>query len=132
MAGPSISTPTMVVGLEKALDVINRLALELDIHSAMQHVRAVALELLDCERVTLFLSLDGKHMRGKLPEPENSYIEVKYGESIAGTVAQTGQLMNLPDAHDHPLFDGSHDRRTGFRTRQMLCCAIHDEPCVLM
>lgn len=35
--------------------MLNQLAAELDIHTAMQNVRQVALELLDCERVTLFL-----------------------------------------------------------------------------
>lgn len=39
----------------QAIAVINQLAGELDINSAMQNVRQVALELLECDRVTLFL-----------------------------------------------------------------------------
>lgn len=35
--------------------VINHLAVELDISSAIETVRNFALELLDCDKVTLFL-----------------------------------------------------------------------------
>ena len=34
---------------------MNQLALELDINSAVDNIRDVVLELLNCERVTLFL-----------------------------------------------------------------------------
>jgi GAF domain-containing protein len=112
--------------LEKAIHVINRLAVELDIHSAVSAVRHVALELLDCQRVTLFLALNGNTLRCKLPEHEGGTIEVMFGEGIAGTVAQTGQLMNIPDAYSNNLFNNSVDLLTGFKTKQILCCAIQD------
>lgn len=39
----------------QAVGVMNQLALELDINSAVDNIRDVVLELLNCERVTLFL-----------------------------------------------------------------------------
>ena len=39
----------------QAVGVMNQLALELDINSAVDNIRDVVLELLHCERVTLFL-----------------------------------------------------------------------------
>lgn len=39
----------------QAVEVINQLAVELDIHAAIDNVRKVAVQLLECERVTLFL-----------------------------------------------------------------------------
>lgn len=42
----------------QAIEVINHLAVELDIRTAMDHVHDVALELLECEKVTLFLTFD--------------------------------------------------------------------------
>jgi GAF domain-containing protein len=44
----------------QAIQLINTLTKELDIHAAMQSVRHVALELLECERVTLFLIIESR------------------------------------------------------------------------
>jgi hypothetical protein len=38
----------------------------------MEDVRRVALELLECERVTLFLLLDRNTLRGKQPRPRQA------------------------------------------------------------
>ncbi len=45
----------------QAIELINHLALELDVDSAMDSVRNVVLELLECDRVTLFLILEHRH-----------------------------------------------------------------------
>lgn len=44
----------------QAIKLINTLTKELDIHAAMESVRHVALELLECERVTLFLIIESR------------------------------------------------------------------------
>jgi GAF domain-containing protein len=44
----------------QALHVINRLAQELDIHAAVDAVRAAALDLLDCDRVTLYTLVESR------------------------------------------------------------------------
>ena len=112
--------------------MINRLALSvtLDINATMESVRSVALELLDCERVTLFLVFERrKELRAQVPDGgsgSNPFIRVKFGEGIAGMTAATGQLLNIPNAYDHPLFSDKHDRETGFNTRSLLSCAIPD------
>lgn len=45
---------------------------------------------------------------------------------IAGHIARTGEMINLADAHDHGLFDKTMDKKTGYRTRQMLCVPCFD------
>ena len=44
-----------IVPPPQAISVINQLCCELDINIAVESIRAVALQLLDCEKVTLFL-----------------------------------------------------------------------------
>lgn len=44
----------------QAIDLINKLAVELDIDAAMRSVRDCALELLECDRVTLFLIIESR------------------------------------------------------------------------
>ena len=46
--------------LLQAIQLVNTLTKELDIHAAMESVRHVALELLQCERVTLFLVIESR------------------------------------------------------------------------
>ncbi|GLC43173.1 hypothetical protein PLESTB_000855000 [Pleodorina starrii] len=111
--------------LHKAITVLNQLAAELDIHTAMQNVRQVALELLDCERVTLFLIFERRReLRAMIDLTQ--ILRIQFGEGIAGLVAQTGGSMNLPDVYAHPMFNKEVDRATGFRTRSMLCMAVSD------
>lgn len=45
--------------LYKAIKVINHLAVELDVDLAVESMRKCVLELLECEKVTLFLINEG-------------------------------------------------------------------------
>ena len=53
-------------------------------------------------------------------------IRVPFGVGIAGRVAEAGTSMNIPDAYACGLFNPAIDRKTGFRTRNILCCPISD------
>ena len=53
-------------------------------------------------------------------------IRVPFGVGIAGRVAEAGTSMNIPDAYACSLFNPAIDRKTGFRTRNILCCPISD------
>lgn len=43
---------------------------------------------------------------------------------IAGHVFQTGQAEHIPDAYSDPRFNSSFDKKTGYRTRNILCAPI--------
>lgn len=58
---PANTAPALAL---QAVAIMNQLALELDINMAVDNVRAILLELLNCERVTLFLvDLQQKELR---------------------------------------------------------------------
>lgn len=60
--------------------------------------------------------------------PWQSYeIRIPADQGIAGHVATTGQILNIPDAYAHPLFYRGVDDSTGFRTRNILCFPIKNE-----
>src|SRR5947208_5221002 len=42
------------------------------------------------------------------------------GVGIAGTVAATGETVNIPDAYADPRFNPEPDKRSGYRTRSLL------------
>ena len=57
---------------------------------------------------------------------EELEIRVPLGTGIAGSVAQTGQLINLADPYNDPRFNPEVDRRTGFTTRNLLTVPMLD------
>ncbi|HXJ32949.1 MAG TPA: ATP-binding cassette domain-containing protein [Candidatus Eisenbacteria bacterium] len=87
-------------------------------------------QLLDADRVSLLLA---DEQRGEL------YSMVAQGEGgkpleiripasggIAGHVYRGGQLLNVPDAYESPLFNRDVDQRTGYRTKSVLSVPILD------
>ena len=45
-------------------------------------------------------------------------------QGIAGQVARTGKPVRLRDAYADPAFHAEIDRRTGYRTRSLLCLPV--------
>lgn len=46
-----------------------------------------------------------------------SEVRIPMTQGIAGHVATSGQLLNIRDAQNHPLFYKTIDQETGFTTR---------------
>lgn len=79
--------------------------------------------VMECDRTTIYLlDEDGRELVARVAEGEQRHeIRLPVGVGIAGWVARTGQLLNIPDVYDDSRFDPAWDRRTGYRTRSMLC-----------
>ena len=60
----------------------------------------------------------------RVAQGESGIIRIPVGQGIAGTVAESGMPLNIPDAYDDGRFDQSVDARTGFRTRSILCVPV--------
>ena len=39
----------------------------------------------------------------------NVNVKLKLGEGIAGSVAESGNILNIPDAYRNPKFDSTND-----------------------
>ena len=93
-------------------------------------------EILEADRSSLFLvDRAAGELWSKYAETDGAApleIRVPIGEAIAGTVAATGHAMNIPEAYREPLFDPATDRRTGYRTRSILCVPILDSQGVVI
>jgi len=57
---------------------------------------------------------------------ERLEIRLPFGQGLAGHTAETGEVLRVDDVRQHPLFDPETDRRTGFRTENVLCTPIRD------
>ena len=80
-------------------------------------------ELMEAERSTLYLlSDDGEELWSKLASgPDSVEIRLSVGQGIAGWVAKSRTVVNLPDAYADARFSPAIDHKSGFRTTSMLC-----------
>ena len=98
----------------------------MDLDEVLRAVLDEVAQRLDAERATLFLV---DHARGELVTrvahlPELSEIRLKMGQGIAGWVAQTGEVVRVPDSGADPRFEQRVDLQTGFKTRTLLAVPI--------
>ena len=101
----------------------------LDLSELLGRILDVAKTLTKAERGTLFLvdektdeiwSLIAQGM-------EKQEIRLPRGSGIAGHVALTGEIVNIPDAYADDRFNPEVDKRTGFRTRNILTLPIRNK-----
>jgi Nif-specific regulatory protein len=64
--------------------------------------------------------------------PELAEIRVKLGQGIAGTAAESGQVVNVPATHADRRFFRGIDERTGYQTRTALAAPMRDRDGVII
>lgn len=125
-ASTTSSDKQHVDNLRAVLSICRRMTAMTDLPSLQTLITRDTKELLQAERVSVFLfdrencelwsaiSQEGKIMR----------FDARLG--IAGAVAMSGQPINVTDAYEHPLFYKEVDIETGFRTRTLLAVPLHN------
>jgi GAF domain-containing protein len=106
--------------------LIGKYASGLNTHSLISTIRCAAQKLINTDRATVFIR-DGKNMVVKSQGIEHEMPEsfsVPLGKGIVGHVAQTGQTENIRDVYADTRFDQSIDKKTGYKTRNMLCMPV--------
>jgi len=85
-------------------------------------------QILGADRATLFLVDEARgELWSKVAQSDGTgplEIRVPLDAGIVGQVATTGQARNIADVYDDPWFNKEIDKRTGYRTRSMLCAPI--------
>ncbi len=83
---------------------------------------------LEADRGTLYL-VDpeaGELFSRAAHLPELKQIRLKLGQGVAGSVATSGELVNLPTVPGERSFFADIDRQTGYKTRSILAAPILD------
>ena len=83
-------------------------------------------DVMQAERSSLFLfDSETDELWSKIAQDlEIKEIRFPVGVGIAGEVAKTRQVANVPDAYDDPRFNREFDRKTNYRTRSLLCMPL--------
>ena len=119
---------TRVEQLQSTLDIASRLSTERETQPLLEAIAEEATRLIDCDRSSIFLwekdrgevvacpalGVDG----GTLRLPDNV--------GIVGECLRTGQNIVVDDAYADPRFNQDVDRKSGYRTRNLLCVPLLD------
>jgi len=128
---------------QRLVHLIDRIHSAKTLDSIFIEVQAELLTFFDADRMTLYaVDLERKEIYSKFLALDSvKEIRVPISpKSVAGFVALTKQTVNIADAYDTAdlkrlspelHFDGSFDKRTGFRTTQILCMPVLHEGRVL-
>jgi len=124
---------------QKLVQLVNRIHAAKSLDSIFIELQSEILDVLDADRMTLYaVDYDRKELYSKfLALDAVKEIRVPISEtSIAGYVALTRETVNIADAYSQAelarisqnlAFDSSWDKKTGFRTRQILAVPILHE-----
>ncbi|MBL8552785.1 MAG: GAF domain-containing protein [Phenylobacterium sp.] len=111
---------------QRLLEVTQDLAGELLLEALIGRIMTATTDLLNAERASLFVYDDKTDELFSLYADglEKVQIRAPTGAGIAGAVFTSGRTENIPDAYADPRFNQEVDKRTGFRTRSILCVPV--------
>jgi len=91
-------------------------------------------QLMEADRSTLYLMTDDRAaLWSKVVQGgEVVDIRLKVGEGVAGSVAASGETLNLPDAYTDHRFQPAVDLKSGYRTRSILAVPMRNNQGVLV
>lgn len=113
-------------GYREILDFFSALPEDEEEEVALRRIAEFTASLLDAERATIFLLTED---RSRLSAEaalgiDSSGFHMEKIRGIAGYVLQTGEKAILDDAYKDERFYSEIDKKTGFRTRSVLCVPI--------
>ena len=112
--------------LRAILNVCKRMTSVGDVISLLDLITIETKALLKADRVSIFLLDREKCELWSVISQEKKIMRFDARLGIAGSVAMTGQMINVADAYDHPLFYKEVDLQTGYRTRTLLAVPLRD------
>jgi Nif-specific regulatory protein len=110
--------------LRAILNVCKRMTSVGDVISLLELITIETKALLKADRVSIFLLDREKCELWSVISQEKRIIRLDARLGIAGSVAMTGQTINVADAYEHPLFYKEIDLKTGYRTRTLLAVPL--------
>jgi serine/threonine protein kinase len=119
-------TRAKMVKLMVILEANKSLAATFDPSETLRIILKTATSETDAERGTIFLvdPATGELVSQILEGGSVNPIRLPVGKGIAGTVAQTGQVVNSVDAYQDPRFDKRTDSSSGFKTVSILAAPM--------
>jgi len=112
----------------KLLEVTQAVSEELQLHPLLVKIMEAVALILDADRATLFMHDPGRRELWATVAggDDEGHSEIRFPDhlGIAGHVFTSGETINIPDAYADARFNREVDRRTGYRTHNILCMPV--------
>ncbi len=117
---------SLLQDLQTIMAVSRALGSERNLDRLLDRILSACSALVDADRASLFLvDAERGELWTRIAQGDGvGRITLPMGKGIAGTVAATGQAVNIPAAYADQRFNPEHDQRTGFVTRSILCMPL--------
>ncbi len=113
--------------LTSILDVTKAMSAERDLDLLLPLILYEASKVVEADRCSLFiLDRERNELWSKVAQGSKNEIRLPLGSGIAGQVAQTGAVINIPDAYADERFNRTFDDLSGYRTQSILCVPMRD------
>ncbi len=122
-------TEAQLEKLSKLVEASKSVNSTLDLDKLLGLILDAAVKSTEADRGTVYL-IDSikQELWSKVFGGENMVeIRLPLGKGIAGHVAQAGVTINIPDAYADPRFNPDVDKRTGYRTNNILCMPMKNK-----
>jgi GAF domain-containing protein len=114
--------------LASLLQTAEALARETDHLALTRTILQNAKNLVHADRSSLFVVDDSRtHLISQIADGTSKRILIPITHGLAGAVATTGEVINIPDCYADPRFNSSIDKATGYVTKSLLTIPVRDQ-----
>ena len=114
--------------LSSLLNVAQSLSNVMDIDELLFKIMEVVRHQLNADRCTVFLvDSDRNELWSKVAHGLKNEIRFPIGKGIAGYVARTGETLNIKDAYSDSRFNPEVDKKTGYKTHNLLTMPMRNK-----
>lgn len=123
-----LRTERNVERLHLLLEATNRLMSTRNLDELLELLTDTTTRMANAERATIFLvDQERRELWSRVLIGDGvDEIRIPIGKGIAGTVAERGEIINLPDPYADARFNPEIDRKTGYTTRNLLTLPMMD------
>ncbi len=97
---------------------------EVSLDRVMQQIVSDVIRVLECERATVFVADEATEELFSLL-PDGTEIRMPWSKGLAGECFQTRAPINIPEPYKDPRFNDAFDKKSGFKTRSILCFPLY-------
>lgn len=113
--------------LNSILEVAKAMSAQRNLDTLLPLILSEAARVVEAERCSLFIVDAARNeLWSRVAQGAKGEIRVPLGQGLAGSVALTGETVNLRDAYDDPRFQRDWDAINSFRTKAVLCVPMRD------
>lgn len=113
--------------LSSILEVAKAMTAQRNLDTLLPLILKEATRVVEADRCSLFIVDRARNeLWSRVAQGANQEIRLPMGQGIAGTVAVSGEVVNIKDAYDDARFNREFDVKNEYRTKSILCVPMRD------